>query len=432
MREKRFLITAICIYLAYFTHGMQAIVISQLREQFAVQWSTDLAGVMGIIAWTGLAKFLSVWVCGEISDRIGRKPMVIIGAVSYVVFFTGLLLSTNYTVAAICAFLAGAATSCWDGSCYPALQESFPKAPGSALVALKGFVSLSGMLYPLFIGYLVTTGASWGLAIWTPLACSVLVLALGFMAPFSYDEEIKENRANKKAGKEVKAAPAPELGLVVGKTKFAVEGTCCLIYGFIAMMTFYLIQQCITIYGKDVIGMSEMASRALMTYYTAGSIAAVIIGATIMAKGVRPIGLLIVYTCGSLVSLLLMYYVRVEAVTMVTSFAIGFCAAGGALQSGLAVFGEFFPNKKGRNLGMYYTFMGLASYLGPVIAGWFLRRQTEGLDAQSTAYVIAEAVGKSHIILFDGAIAAAGFVLMLVVGFRYKQVFGVSPFTRKK
>lgn len=48
---------------------------------------------------------------------------------------------------------------------------------------------------------------------------------------------------------------------------------------------------------------------------------------------------------------------------------LGFGCAGGAPQTGLSVVQEFVPGPKGRNTGIYYTFMGAASYTMPVIVG---------------------------------------------------------------
>ncbi|MCI8478326.1 MAG: MFS transporter, partial [Oscillospiraceae bacterium] len=94
MRSKKYILSLLAVYLIYMTHGIQAIVISQNLDQFAAQWGTDSAGVYAVIAYTGLAKFISVWVCGELSDKVGRKLIVLIGGVMYIAFF-GLLLTTT-------------------------------------------------------------------------------------------------------------------------------------------------------------------------------------------------------------------------------------------------------------------------------------------------------------------------------------------------
>ena len=51
------------------------------------------------------------------------------------------------------------------------------------------------------------------------------------------------------------------------------------------------------------------------------------------------------------------------AIVYVAILCIGFFSAGGALQTGLGVVQMFNPGPKGRNTGIYYTFMGAASYL---------------------------------------------------------------------
>ena len=427
--DKKYLTTGACIYLAYFTYGMQAIVISQHSSRFMAQWNTDLASIMSVIAWTGLAKFLTVGISGEISDRIGRRPMIVLGALSYVVFFGGLVYTTSYTMACMLAFLGGAATSLFDGASYPALQESFPETPGSALVLVKGFISISGIFYPLFIG-LLQSSPLWSLALWVPLGTSLVVLVLALIAPFSYDTEMKENKGKKTLSTTEAQETAASLAKFKTRPSVAIEGVICVSYGFVSMMTFYLIQQCITIYGKDVIGMTDMGSRALMTYYTIGSLVAVVAAAFVMARGVRTITVLLAFTAGSFVSLLLMVAIRTPMVTILTSFAIGFFAAGGAMQSGIALMGEYFPGKKGRNLGIYYTFMGLASYAGPALSAKFIAASTVGLTAGTEAYMTAQAVGKLNIMYFDLAVAAVGFVMMLVVATRFKGIFGESPLSR--
>lgn len=419
--KNRYFGSSMGIYMNYFVHGMMAIVIAQNKDLFAAQWGTDAAGIMGVIAWTGLGKFLTVWPSGEVSDRIGRKPLILAGMISYIVFFGGLLVCTNLMVASFLAFLAGAATSFWDGASYPALQESYPKTPGSALVLVKGFISISQMLYPLFIGMLVINKAWLGWSLVVPLVIVVLNTLFMLKAPFAYDEELREKKAagiseDTKAAKikaEAEAAAAAQSKFVT-KPKFAIEGTCCLIYGFVSMTTFYLISQIITMYGKDYIHMGEMASRALMSYYTIGSLAAVFLSSYVMAKGMKTIAVLLIFNFGSAISLIALSLLPTPLVANITSFSIGFFAAGGALQAGIAVMSDFFPGKKGRNLGIYYTFMGLSSYIAPIVAAYLMK------------------IDFKYVLYFDTGVAILGVVLMLIVAVRYTQVFGKKVFSIEK
>ena len=171
----------IAVYMAYLTHGIQALIFSQNKINFALQWGFDMsdpesaaykAGVAAVstaIAWTGFGKFCSVWIGGEISDRVGRKKLMIGGAVLYSGF--------------------------WDASGYPAVQEAYPAAPGAALIGIKFFVSLSGMIYPL-LAVRNTDAGMWKMNIYIPLVMSFVVLALACAAPYVYDDEKKAAKAS--------------------------------------------------------------------------------------------------------------------------------------------------------------------------------------------------------------------------------------------
>ena len=97
MKAKKYIWSMICVYMAYLTHGMQALIFSQNQVNFATKWGFDMtdpssaayaAGVAAVstaIAWTGFGKFISVWIGGEISDRVGRKKLMIGGAILYII-----------------------------------------------------------------------------------------------------------------------------------------------------------------------------------------------------------------------------------------------------------------------------------------------------------------------------------------------------------
>ena len=104
MKAKKYALSMIAVYMAYLTHGIQALIFSQNKINFALQWGFDMsdpesaaykAGVAAVstaIAWTGFGKFCSVWIGGEISDRVGRKKLMIGGAVLYVICFVTMLI----------------------------------------------------------------------------------------------------------------------------------------------------------------------------------------------------------------------------------------------------------------------------------------------------------------------------------------------------
>lgn len=421
MRGKKYLWTLAVVYLAYMTHGIQAIVLSQNLDAFAQQWACGTAGVYTAISFTGLAKFLTVWICGELSDKIGRRPMALIGGIMYVVFFGGCLLTRNFTLACVFAFMAGAATSFFDGSLYAAAQESWPKATGTSVILIKGFISISGLIYPMLVVSLRASGA-WIVGLIIPIVMSVLLLIITFIAPFSYDDELKQRKLS--GWKPATAADKLDADARAAADRFKTPAPKWLVVplavmGFINMCTMYSAQQLLNRYGLTVVGMSDMASASLTSLYTGGSLCAVLIWALLMSKfRWRTLKILIIDLAGSVISYAIVISTKSQAIVMIAAFTIGFFAAGGALQCGVSLIQEFHPGPKGRNLGIYYTFMGCASYVMPSIQAFFTSNAGE---AAATRINLSINMG----------LGALGLIFCVFLAANYKKWFGVSTFVAK-
>ena len=134
----------------------------------------------------------------------------------------------------------------------------------------------------------------------------------------------------------------------------------------------------------------------------------------------RTLKVLIIDLCGTVCCYALVVFTKSEAVIQFAAFAIGFFAAGGALQCGVTLIQEFHPGPKGRNLGIYYTFMGLASYVMPVITGKMTASSgNEGLAARTS-------------LSLNLVFAACGLAFCLYLAANYKKWFGVSAFAAPK
>ncbi|MGO2834668.1 MAG: MFS transporter, partial [Staphylococcus saprophyticus] len=151
---------AFMLYMTMFLHGIQAIILSQNADYFASQWNSDVAGVFSVIAWTGIGKIVFITFSGVLSDKFGRKPVAMSGVVGYLILFGALLFTQNITLAKLVSFIGGAATSLYDGSINPALMEIYPDNKSTASIFNKGFISVSGVMFPLIVGYLAANNMS--------------------------------------------------------------------------------------------------------------------------------------------------------------------------------------------------------------------------------------------------------------------------------
>lgn len=430
MKAKKYLWSMICVYMCYLTHGIQAIILSQNNVNFAAQWGFDMgnsesaayaAGIAAVstaVAWTGFGKFVSVWIGGEISDRVGRKKMMIGGAVLYIICFLGFLFTTNALVASICGFLTGVATSgFWDAAGYPAVQEAYPAAPGSALVGIKFFVSLSGMVYPILAVHNASTG-NWKINVIIPVVMSVVCLALALIAPFVYDDQKKAAKTD--GGKDHNAIQdeinAAKAAMLQKPNKFVIF--LVMFYAFLCMAIMYGAQQYTKAFGLSVCGLSEMQAAGMTSIYTVGSICAVLFWAFMMAKlKWNPLKVILIDSICTAIALAGVLFIHQVAIIYIAIAMLGFFAAGGALQTGLAVVQLFNPGPKGRNTGIYYTFMGAASYLIPVVAAQLTKASGEG-----------NAVYTLMIMLLVFAVLAILSSLYLVG--QHKKIFGKSALSK--
>ncbi|GCF93517.1 MFS transporter [Enterococcus florum] len=424
MRAKKYVMSLLTVYLCYFTHGMQALILSQNMPYFYEKWGyTDVtagaAAVSLAITATGFGKFISVWIGGEISDKIGRKKMAIGGALLYIICFAGLLLSPSMIIASICAFMAGVATSgFWDASLYPAVQEAAPKYAGSALIGIKLFVSLGGIFYPLMVVNFTEMGSP-QLNVIIPLVLSVACLVLAAVSPFVYDDLMKGSGDSKDGShadaikKEIDDAKAKLLVKPNGLVNFIT-----MFYAFLCMFIMYGAQQYTKAFGLSNAGLSEIQAAGLTSIYTFGGIIAVVFWAIMMGKlRWNPLKVLVIDSIFTALALAIVLIIRHPTVIYISIAALGFFASGGALQTGLGVRQMFCPGPKGRNTGIYYTFMGFASTFLPFVVAAMTRSVGE-----------TQAVYLMMVLLLAAAVIAT--VMMFYLVGQHKKVFGYSAFDK--
>lgn len=393
--KNKYMPTAISLYLNYFIHGMGVIILAQNMTSLAQKWGTNVGGVSMVISSLGIGRLIVLLISGYLSDKLGRKPFVILGAVTYILFFVGIVASSSVVIAYICGIIAGMANSFLDSGTYAGLMEMFPTKKGTSNVTLKAFISAGQFLLPLIVSFLVANHLWFG---WSFVFCAVfLALNLCFMIPagkfppIGTDVEVEENGEEEEVTEQ--------------KGSLWFDGTLFILYGYISQTTFYLVSQWVSEYGSQVAHMGSTAAHSLVSYYSLGSIICVLVTAVLSAKAVKEVQFLSVYTLISFVALLLMYLFPTGVICSIMSFVVGFSAAGGVMQLGLTVMADFFPKGKGTVTGIFYTAGSIASFTVPIFTGMM-------------------ASNLSNVILFDVIVALLGFVVTTLITIRYYKLFG--------
>lgn len=391
--NKSYHCLAFSMYLNYFVHGIGVIILAQNMDMLSQRWGS-IADVAWVISMLGIGRLIVLFVSGKLSDKYGRKRFVLLGMITYVLFFAGILFSPTSTIACVFGILAGIANSFLDAGTYPALIESFPESASAATVILKAFISAGQFLLPLFVGLLISMQLWYG---WSfVIAAAILLLNVPLLLKMTFPPMNTPIDTKTKVGEMVTS--------FIPKSKWYIEGVCFVVYGYISQATFYLISQWLTKYGVEVAQMSDIASRALMSYYSVGSLLCVFFTAFITKKGIRSISLLVVYTFISTLSIGGLYFMPSGTLAPILSFVVGFSAAGGVMQLGLVMMTEMFPKGKGTMTGVFYTTGSIASFTIPVVTGYM---------ASS---------GINSIMGLDAIIAVIGFFVACIIYIRYNKV----------
>lgn len=398
-QHKSYKPLCLSMYLNYFVHGIGVLILAQNMDALAQRWGS-IADVAWVISMLGIGRLIVLFVSGKLSDKYGRKPFVLLGMVTYIAFFAGILLSPTSTVACVFGILAGIANSFLDAGTYPALIEANPNSASTATVLIKAFVSAGQFVLPLFIGILLSMHLWYG---WSFIVAGViLLLNIPLIMKFSFPSMNPVQEAKEEGLSAAAATWVP-------KSKWYLEGICFVIYGYISQATFYLISQWLTKYGVAVAQMTDMAARSLISYYSIGSLACVFFTAFITKKGVRTITLLVAYTFISTIAIGALYFMPSSTLAPALSFIVGFSAAGGVMQLGLVMMTEMSPKGKGTMTGIFYTTGSIASFTIPVITGYM---------ADS---------GINSIMGLDAAIALVGFIIAIIIYVRYNSVMKDKP-----
>lgn len=399
--KNKYIPTSICLYINYFVHGMGAIILAQNMDYLAKQLNTDSAGIAYVISGLGIGRLIVLFVMGALSDKFGRKPFVFLGGLFYIGFLLGILISPNLEVAFLFAILGGIANSTLDAGTYPALMESFPKATGTASILTKAAIAGGQFVLPIVMTMIIAFKAYYG---WSFLFC-VAILALNALAvlkmPFpNHKQPAVEEIADESIEKETK--PLPKLKQ---KANFWIEGICFIIIGYTSTATFYLVSIWLPKFSESVAMMSPSASAQTISYYAIGTLTSVILTSILVKSLIRPVYIVFVYPCLSAIMLFILFLFPSPMLCMAGGFILGFTAAGGVLQLALTTMSEFYPEGKGKVLGIFFTSSSLATFSIPVITG------------------IISKTSIANIILLDAFIAVLGTVLASVIIVRYHKIF---------
>ncbi|WP_144530020.1 MFS transporter [Peribacillus simplex] len=381
------------MYINYFLLGMVNIILASNMTSLTKQWDTDSTGISYLIAAIGIGRLLTYGLSGVLSDKFGRKPLIIVSSVIMGVFLIGIPFSPTYEMAFVFALLAGISNSAMDAGTYPALTEMFPESAGSASVMVKAFGSLGATILPFLILFLTRNQLFYGFAFLLPAV--IYFMNMIFMLSASFPKS-KSDAVSHEEGL--------HMNRFITEPKFWSEGVALIIIGFTSTALFTVSQIWLPSFGQEVAGMPSSGAIKLLSYYSVGSLISVLLLSILLNKWIKPVTVILLYPMITLLTVIIILTIHSPIVLSISSFFLGASTAG-IFQLTIAIMTELFWRKKGTVTGIVATASSLASVILPIATG-----------------LIAKSGDISHIFFFDCFIATIGILAAAFVYYRYKKL----------
>lgn len=141
------------------------------------------------------------------------------------------------------------------------------------------------------------------------------------------------------------------------------------VYGYSSMALMIWFTQWITMFAQQTMHMSDGAAHFLLSLYSIGSITGVLVLFALLGRNVKESRLLLIVNAIALAALLVIMQSGQLLLTQIASFAFGFSAASGIMQTGLTIFMKLYPTHRGMITGVFYFFGSIASFTVPIITG---------------------------------------------------------------
>lgn len=359
-KKQNYAGVAASVYLNFAVAGFATIFISQYREPLMKAWNANSTTLSLVMAMVGLGRILTILLAGKISDKIGRKKTLYIAQVSDIIFLLGAAYASNVWIAGIAALFFGVTNSFEDTAGYPALTDAFPTKAATMNSLVKAAMQIMQTIAPFWVAS-VKDPKTTAIVLAVILAIDILITVKATFAP---QEESKPESEEKEESNETTTSE--------NQPVMAVDGVMIIGLGFTLCFTFYMFSLYAPYYGQYVLNLSDTDANQLVSWYSIASLISVFVTSALVAK-VKKLNLLLVYSTMSAIGLLLMVLAPSLTTGRIGALLIGFFAAGGVWQVGLALLTSYFPTNHGK-MTSYYSFAPAVVYfVAPLVAAFVLK-----------------------------------------------------------
>ncbi|MCF6514607.1 MFS transporter [Lactobacillus sp. S2-2] len=346
----------ISLFVNYLIHGIALTILAQNITQLSEIWQKPLVTATYVLSGTGIGRLIAYIILGYLSDKIGRKNILIFGMTSYLIFFIATPINQSITIAYFLAILAGISNSALDSATYPIFSDLKNDNSGSTnSILIKSCMSIGEFILPLFVVSLHSTNQWFGWSFIIPATILLINLINISMIKFPNKNVVEENEELH----QTQLSKAKRIALTI----------LFIIFGYTSMALMLSFIQWITLFASNVLHYNMWISHLLLSAYSLGSIAGSISMFFILKKPINRKNLMLLINVVAGIMITGIFLIHNPIISIICSFGFGFTAASGVMQMGLEELLTNFIKRKGLMTGIFFMAGSIASFTVPIITG---------------------------------------------------------------
>ena len=157
-----------------FEGALNAVIVATM-VLLGQHFGRDVTEISMLVSLKGIGTMLVLYSSGRLSDKFGRKNVIFIGLLFFLVFVIGMLFTTNFYLAMLFALLCGIGHGLMDAPAMSILFDVFGNKTGPALSIVQVFFSGGGVLTTLFASMIINQGWSFKLLFYGYAAVAIVL-----------------------------------------------------------------------------------------------------------------------------------------------------------------------------------------------------------------------------------------------------------------
>lgn len=352
-----------------FLEGSMIIILIAAMAPLARHFGVTPSDISVMIALRGFACMAALPFGGMLSDKLGRRAMILLGALMCAVFFAGMALTTHFAFGIALCLMAGIGQGLMEPSAMALLFDIFPDA-GPAVNFTQVFFAGGSALSSFLAALLVQWGLGWQALFWLlfGLCLAAAALARLFKAP------------PMAGGKQ----PRPPAVVYARQPLFQKEGWLLSAAIFINSCGVTLLFTWITAYAQQAKGFAQGPAMQVLTGYQIGAALSALGCAWVLTR-VHASRLMILNPLIAAIALGIAMASPSHAVFSACIFVCGLML-GVTFSLVISMGGVLFPHRSGTASGMLGTANMLGNSLITLASGQALR--VTGVDTLMIASLV--------------------------------------------